>query len=321
MKEIPSTLHEPGAATSAKPSSAAETVSQEQVSKFWDYVLPFLPENYGPIPDTPGMLRLLGLPRKRTVTWRDSQIKRRLDADPRQVLALIFHLAGDLRKPVAAESRERACTNCVNGIGPFKGCQTLATKVSVDVDCCANCLWARKDEECSASAFSLLPKDELFPENAFPEAVGSQSKRRLSDAGADNDDDLAAAPRRSGRLQSSDDTYPVEPKRKIVKLSINPGRNRISSARDESLVTTRVSSGSGARQAAGTASSVVLHAGQIEANHFEMEDWEIAPGHVREAGVERANSKSSTPKQPPSYPVSPHELLGPLLPFLRAYIV
>lgn len=301
-KEISSRPHEPSAVVSSQPSSAAEKISQEQVSKFWDYLLPFLPDNFGPMPDGPELLRLLGLPRKRTVAWRDAQIKRRLDADHIQLLALVIHLVGDLRKPLAAGSRERTCTNCVNGLGPFKGCQTVsATLFPAALDCCANCLFERMEDVCSARAFSLPPKDELFPDDVTREAAGSQGKRRLSDAEAD-DDGFAAAPRRSGRLQSSDDTANVEPKRKMVKLSINSGQNKMGSRRGENFGTTSVSSGSGARQAVDASSSIVLHAGQIEANHFEMEDWEIAPGHIREAGVEWANSKSSIQYKPSPIP-------------------
>lgn len=293
--KFPSTL---GAAISPQESgvsatiTAAETAaaSRGRVGKFWDYLLPFLPEGSSQIPPTPKIHTLLELPRKRLVGWRDDRIKRRLDNHEDQLLGIIVHIVGSTRKGVSPDSGDVMCTNCMSGLGPFpfKGCQTLPGVLSdLADDCCANCLFGDSRATCSIKHPSLLK--EVMTVVGEDEVAGTQKKRQLSDPEAVKDN-LGATTRRSGRLHFSEENAEgTEPRRKMVRLSLSSGQNKIGSG---GLGNATANKGTSSGVAASSSSSI-LRAGQVEPNHFEMEDWEIAPGHIEGTGPEQANSESN----------------------------
>lgn len=296
-KKTLSIPHKPSAiyTTSHEKQTTVKT-NEANTSSFWSYLLPYLPESYASISPDSEILGLLDLPRKRTTLWRENQIKRRLDNDELQVIGLIVHLAGTLREDSATDSRQRSCTNCVDGLGPFQGCYSLPNDVSRLVyNCCANCLFEHakdtcvtKDSERTTVAGPTNDDSAVSPRDLTQESATHQRKRRHSDPEAD-DRGSAIAPRRSGRLQISDDTAAtVEPRRKMAKTSVGSGQNGTGSGGSIGHV---VNSKDTHPSLSAASSSIVLHAGQVESTHFEMEDWEIAPGHIREAGVGQPNSK------------------------------
>lgn len=277
------------------------SVIPNRANSLWDIMLPLLPASHASMSSDPNIQQLLRIPRKRTIDWREERIKRRLDDDKLQVIGLIVHLVGDLRQTWA-------CTNCLNGQGPFKGCYNLPSQVSyLALHCCANCIF-EGNPTCSAidsfrNGRSDLYKDELSDPSprTTRDAAGGQKKRHHSDAEADSEGS-AAVPRRSGRLQVSDDAADREPMRKIVRLSLNSKKETTGSGGIGEAAKRRSSSVGHGRQpltaAAPSVPSAVVHTGRVEPNHFELEDWEIAPGQIEQTGIVKANSECS-PKHKP----------------------
>lgn len=266
-------------------------------NKNWDAILPCLPATYTSMPSTDSeMMQILSLLRKRPFMWRENWVKRRLDHDRAQVLALIMHLVGDNRKTLT-DGPERPCTNCMNSLGPFRGCFTLPSRVShVAQHCCANCVFEHRENACSLKVAS--PLDEVFPgrglgktATAQEDMMAVQKKRQHSSPEVEHDG--GSALRRSGRLHSLDESTTAEPRRKIVKLSLNPGLNKISVGHEESSTGASSSKAVGdsvTRHSPSAGTSALVRTGQSGPHDLELENWEIAPGHIDQAGVDKPNS-------------------------------
>lgn len=258
--------------------------------KLWDYMLGFLPDSPGSMVFDPQTIRLFSLPRRRNIQWRVSWDRHRLRDDKNEILGLLLYLVG--------EEYEKECTNCRRHQGPFPGCLCLPKEADYElhqsVKSCANCHVAHAKQACSLkSGWEGRAGDKSRPSApvvppAADWAANANKRRRLSNSDAEQEEALASR-RRSGRFGDEVDNDKTEPRRKIVTLSLHPkeGRSMPGSGGVNLRRTTTVGGTSNT-----AASSALINAGQVQPDDLlEMEDWEIAPGRIRETGAARIDSK------------------------------
>lgn len=274
--------------------------------RLWGYMLGFLPKSPSSLVSDPQTARLFSLPRRRSIHWRATWDRRRLDDDRYQILGLLLYLIG--------EEYERGCTNCRRHQGPFHGCFLLPREADYDlhqfVKSCANCHFTHNKQACSAkSGLGGRVSDQsrldvpAAPPAAPPaaeRAVNANKKRRLSNSDAENDEALAFR-QRFDRFFEGDSRDTDESRRKIVPLSLHPKDDRSTLSSDGAMLR-RTTTAGGPSSAA--ASSVLINAGQVQPDDvLEMEDWEIAPGRICETGAARIESKPAHPAFPsPRWP-------------------
>lgn len=235
-------------------------------------------------------------------------MKRRLDNDRYQIFAILVHVLGVERNA----SGERWCSLCINGEGPFEGCWTLPRAAAWELHqyamCCANCLFVHKKSNCSVKASwearcDKRPGEKTFTGTPPPvtewaasaaTANGNSQARKRQLSPPDANEESLSQRRRQERNTGSDDEEQTGAGRRIVTLPLPLSRR-----------TTRATNARTRRQTSpepspepnifsnSTSSSAVVMAGQQPSDELlEMEDWEIAPGRIREDGAAQPSSKS-----------------------------
>lgn len=264
--------------------------------KLWDYILPYLPKPLNSISNSAQVIRLFSITRKRDVEWRTGWRKRSLDDDKSQIAGLLVHLVGEKHF-----NGDKSCTNCIRGQGPFNGCYVLSKDADHEahefVRGCANCLFMHSKEACSIKSswkvrVGVMPDLDASaapPVAEWAAAAGYNKKRpRPTDSDIENEEPSGAR-RRSDRLVQVEDEAQPEPKRKIVTLSLN-SKNGRSTPLSGGNMRTAMSRGSPV-SAGPSSSSALIRTGNAQPDDLlEMEDWEIAPGRIREVGVESPNN-------------------------------
>lgn len=244
---------------------------------------PFLPRSLTSISVDDPAIRLFDLPRRREVQWRTKMRHIKVNDDRRQILGLVIYLTGMEHK-----NGEKSCTHCVKRNGPFPSCMTI-TNVAPDdiksmVPACANCVFTHNAPSCS------IKFGWKGYANERPETEANTKKRVLGTN--DENEEPPTTRRRSDRRDLPDEEDKTEHRRKIVTMSLkhygqNPGLHEAT----QFPLQTRAASNGGAMK--DEPSKALIHAGQFQPDEMlEMEDWEIAPGRIRGAGVDVNNSKS-----------------------------
>lgn len=303
-----SDLTRPAPATQSHGVETQTVGTYSGAKRIWNYILPFLPLSLDPDIFDTEVVRLFALPLLQSVQWRKTWMKRRLENDRFQIFAILVHVLGVDRK---IGSPEKPCSLCTRGEGPFEGCWTLPRGAAWESHkyalCCANCLFNHKRHECSVKyswerRCGTKPGEKTFP--GSPPPVGEwaasaasannsgQSKKRPLSASDINEESLAQR-RRHERSQVAENeeqagkelsTLPLPLSKRTTRPSDSPKR-RNSSPEPQTAHSKSFSS---------TSSSALVMAGRQTSNELlEMEDWEVAPGRIREEGVEQLNSKSS----------------------------
>jgi hypothetical protein len=277
----------------------------------WNHILPFLPLSLDPGIFDPEVIRLFALPLLQRVQWKKTWMKRRLDNDRRQLFAILVHVLGVDRNG----SGEKPCSLCIRGEGPFEGCWTLPKAAAWESHqyamCCANCLFIHKKASCSVkysweSRCDRRPGEKTFPGSpprvaewaasaASANGSGQGKKRQLSASDA-NEESLAQR-RRYERNTGSDDEEQAGAGKRIVTLPLPlSGRTTRASHLRARRDTSPEPQTEHSKSLTSTSSSAVVMAGQQTSDELlEMEDWEIAPGRIREDGADQPNSKSLHP--------------------------
>lgn len=287
--------------------SGVETVSLTgNAKKLWDDMLPFLPKPLRSITSDMQTIRLFSLPRRRGIHWRKTWNVHRLEDDKKQIIGLLIYLTGD-----EFANGEKSCTNCRRGLGPFPACCVLPKDAAYEfhalVKGCANCHFMHSNEACSIKsswqsragqrsreqATSVPPVAEWTDAASRYTGGNTNKRRRLSDSDRENQEPWAAR-RRSDRLLNGDDENKSEPKKmKIVTLSVNAKEGRSTPGSGGGVLRRTVSTGELSKPT--PSSSALVSAGRVQSDDLlEMEDWEIAPGRIRESGTEQMNSKYLT---------------------------
>lgn len=274
--------------------------THSQAKRIWNYILPFLPPSMDPNILDAELVRLFALPLLQSVQWRRTWMRRRLDNDYSQVFGMLVHVLGVGRN---GGSGKKPCSLCARGEGPFEGCWILPRNAAWESHkyamCCANCLFNHKRHECSVKSAwegrcDSKPGEKVFlgaPPPVFEWAVsaakagaGSQNKKRRLSSSDDQEESLAHR-QRTGRNQGVADEVDLPPLlSKKPPPATDRSRRRTPSPAQSIQHSTSFSS---------MPSSAIVMAGQPTSDELlEMEDWEIAPGRIREDGVDQLNSKS-----------------------------
>lgn len=294
----PTTIPRRAAAPSSQPTSTTDLSLTSNSQKLWRYVLRFLLTSPRWVTTDVQVMKLLELPRRRDVHWRETWNECRLGDDRWHILGMLIHLVG--------EKLNKNCTTCRRGAGPFSGCYVVPKEASYQdhqyLRSCANCHFLHQKGACSIKgSWESRTGDNIrtsgpTESSATEWATNAHKKRRLSSLDHEAEEDLASR-RRSERLVDREDEGGPEPRRKIVTLSLHPKESRASPGSRGAMPGRTATSD---KPQSLTASSALINAGQVQSDDLlEMEEWEIAPGRIRETGVERIESKSTCFQPPP----------------------
>lgn len=280
-----------------------------EAKRIWNHIFPFLPLSLDPTIFDTEVVRLLTLPLLQNVQWRQTWMTRRLDNDCSQIYAILMHVLGVERN---AESGEKPCSACKRSSGPFEGCWVLPRSAAWESHrhtmCCANCLFIHRRNACSLKhswerRCDTLPGEKNFPgtpppvvewaKSAANAGTSGQSKKRRLSSSDVNGEPLAHR-RRFEQTLGAEDEESAAIARKLVTLTLPLSKKPTPPAK----CSTR--SGTSPQQPVehsssfpSTSSSALVMAGQATGDELlEMEDWEIAPGRIREDGADKLNSKS-----------------------------
>lgn len=278
--------------------------------RIWNYILPFLPLSLDPDIFDTEVVRLFALPLLQSVQWRKTWMKRRLDNDRSQLFGILVHVLGVDRK---AGSSERPCSLCTRGEGPFEGCWTLPRSAAWEshksATCCANCLFNHKKSECSVKygwerRCDTKPGEKTFPGSPPPVGEwaasaagannsGQNKKRQLS--ASDINEESRAQRRRYGQLEGTDNEEQAGVGKELVTSPLPlPKRKTRASNSPTKRNTSPEPQTARSRTLPSMSSSALVMAGQQTSDELlEMEDWEVAPGRIRDEGVDQLDSKST----------------------------
>lgn len=282
----------------------------QDAKKLWDYMQQYLPRSLSTVRD-PAVLNLFRLPRVRALKWRKTWYHDPLfDNDWRQIAGFIIHLVG------VEKDSLKCCTFCRRGEGPFEGCQVLPPQAPYDshklLPSCANCIFIHRRDHCSIKSSwegrcgsrsePPISTDPPIAQWAAATAtsssdgmkavgdISSSNKRSHSVVSDDEQEEQRASRRRSERIQvrPSVAEAKAEPARKLVTFPIF--------SKDKQASVTGASRGS---------DTPLIAPGQTTPDGLlEMEEWEIAPGRIRETGIEKPNSERKLSYLIP-YPIPP----------------
>lgn len=280
--------------------------------RIWNYILPFLPPSLDPDIFDIEIVRLFALPLLQSVHWRKTWMKRRLDNDRSQIFGILVHVLGVERK---TGSNENPCSVCTRGEGPFEGCWTLPRDAAWESHkhamCCANCLFNHKRSGCSVKLSwerrcDTKPGEKMFPGSPPPvgewaasatsaNSSGQSKKRRLS--ASNTNEGVLAQRRRYERNQDAENEEQARVGKELVTLPL-PSSKRTTRASD-SPTRGNTSSEPQTKHSESfpsmSPSALVMAGQQTSDEMLEMEDWEVAPGRIREEGADQVNSKSRRP--------------------------
>ena len=228
----------------------------------WKYMTQY--SSLTDVPENIYVEKLLGLPWLRVLSlkpsWPQFQAK---SVD--ELAALAIQLTGESLSP---------CQRCQDGLGPFKGCYVIAQEADLysrlAYTSCANC--THEDALCSI-------RDAVLTRDPVP-------------------DHLAQAYARSGRFAGKTATIPKAPgrrKRRRILHDDTPSPTReppkqANQANDVHNLSSAVGNVNGVHGLSSSAANV----GQpVSADILEMEDWEMAPGIIRQSHGLPSQSKAS----------------------------
>ena len=305
-----SDLARPVQATESHGVEAPTVGSYSGAKRIWNYILPFLPLSLDPDIFDTEVVRLFSLPLLQSVQWRKTWMKRRLENDRFQIFAILVHVLGVDRK---TGSSEKPCSLCTRGEGPFEGCWTLPRGAAWESHkyamCCANCLFKHRRHECSVKyswerRCDTKPGEKTFPGSPPPVSEWAASAASANNSGqgkkrplsaSDINEESVAQRRRCERTQGAEveeqagageglSALPMPLSKRTTRASDSPQRRNTS---PQPHIAHSKSSPS-------MSSSALVMAGRQTSNEpLEMEDWEVAPGRIREEGVGHPNSKST----------------------------
>lgn len=273
------------------PSTLSHFKTNTDAKMLWDYIQPYLPQPLTSL-NNPNIYKLFEHPRARCIKWRKTWLKRTLDDDWKQIAALLVHLVG-----IEHEDTVMGCTFCRRSEGPFKGCQVLPHDASYEasklIKSCANCFFVHRRDHCSTkSGWERRCKSRVAATSAAASSLTTTTTTNNKRPYVEESDDEREEPRLSRRLSERmrarvpEVKVGDEPVRKLVmfpllskeKQSVATGPSRKDTAMAES------------------SSTALMSLGQIDPEGLlEMEEWEIAPGRIRETGVVQPDSKLHAP--------------------------
>jgi hypothetical protein len=237
-------------------------VRNRDLRELWAYIQQHL-VSVRNMPENPAIRHLLSLPRQRDVKYNTQ--RRRTDfveTGSRDIAAMIIQVTGDEVSDV--------CKRCRQGKGPFEGCVVVPHAAHEDTKerypCCGNCLYGGKKLHCTLRQWI-------------------QQRDSWSNWAAGEDEPFPGA----GNLsRQTENLYGAPPTRRdVVKTQRSTARPSFPAAAPS-------------RQ---PVPSALISQGTFQSPNdlLEMEDWEVAPGRIRETAATEPESKSlTTPLCPPN---------------------
>ncbi|KAJ4289478.1 hypothetical protein N0V88_006960 [Collariella sp. IMI 366227] len=244
-----------------------------ETEDLWAYIKPHL-VTAKTVPANTAVRHLLSLPRRRELEF-NPRGRGFSDSGGRDVAALLIQLTGD-------EARQ-SCKRCTKGKGPFKGCIVMPVSARSDVKnrypCCGNCLYNGKSLYCTLME-SVRQRNVGW--GALLGGLAAQTDEMDVDVEPTVTNPTLPAHARSLRVTSRQDL----------------------SSRSLSSTTSR------SRALAPATSSALIYQGTFQApdSLLEMEDWEVAPGRIKETTTTTTNPETiafSKPYLTPTTTTSP----------------
>lgn len=254
-------------------STRKRTLGGSTAADLWAYIQPHLITTTS-MPKAPVIRHLLAVPRQRDLQY-NLRGTRFYEMGFRDIAAMLIQITGDVPPD--------SCTRCRKGKGPFQGCVVMPQSAHLEAKerypCCANCVYGGKKLHCSLMRW-VQEKTGLVEEASD----GDQSSHAM---------EAFPAPETSSRVgkpQPASRHYRDLPLRRSRRQEPNPrltGSPAISSCRP------------------GPSALISQGTFQGQGHLLEMEDWEIAPGRIRETVAAETDSKHHpSPKHPaPSIPL------------------
>ncbi|KAH6856052.1 hypothetical protein B0I37DRAFT_395880 [Chaetomium sp. MPI-CAGE-AT-0009] len=221
-----------------------------ETEELWTYIRQHL-RTTTEIPPSSAVRNLLTLPRQRDVKFNTHRRGRDfVEVSSRDIASLIIQVTGD--------EVEDKCKRCHQGKGPFEGCVVPSQETHDDTKarypCCGNCLYGGNKLLCTLLKGAQTRKSRSngpSVRDRSPVAGASPARRSPSEQAPILDNDApvtrgAAARKQNPVAQSSSRTDAPRPQRSTPAALISQGKL------------------------------------QNPDNLLEMEDWEVAPGRIRE---------------------------------------
>jgi hypothetical protein len=243
-------------------------------AELWAYIQPHLITTTS-MPKASVIRQLLALPRQRELQY-NPRGTRFYETSYRDIAAMLIQVTGD----VPPES----CKRCRKGKGPFQGCVVMSQSAHLEAKerypCCGNCAYGGKKSHCSLIRWV-------------------QEKTQWVEEGLDGDPSPPATETVPAAEASSkvEETQPVSRYYRDLPL-VRQRRQQPTPQLRGSPVLASPQPGPSALISQGT-----FH-GQDDL--LEMEDWEVAPGRIRETVTAEADSKchaSPVPHLPIPIPI------------------
>lgn len=303
--------------------SLLATQQSDNSQRLWDYVQPYLIRHKRTVPTTDFVKELLEMPRVREVELNLRSTSRPIfiDNQPAAVAAILIQLTG--------EFPEKTCTCCTSApAGPFATCIVIDRNANEQARArylgCANCIYRGSDSRCN---LRWQLQHRIQP--SIPEAARDQTSRDVIDLSL-TDDTPTSTPTTTTfwSVRPAPSTAPVGPSTGQApsrtasvpsRASPAPSSAAASPAWNVPGQSTATTGASSKRKAAGEcdgdddearsaapgaraasrAASVSVTGNPAPSEAIEMEDWEVAPGHVHETVGQDAESTSLTSCPPP----------------------
>ncbi|KAH6632341.1 hypothetical protein F5144DRAFT_573747 [Chaetomium tenue] len=250
--QLPNYLAARAAPVTRAPRNRIPRARLGDTANLWAYIQQHLASTVE-IPPSSAVRNLLTLPKQRDVKLNTHRRSRGfIETSSRDVSALIIQVTGDM----ASEQ----CKRCRQGKGPFEGCVVASQATHEDTKarypCCGNCLYGGNKLMCT-----LLGKNRGRKTRSNKALIGDQSP-------------AVAEPGMLGRSTQQTPT-----------LDNGGPFTRGDAAREKETTVLRSSSHHDAPRPKRPTPSALISQGNLQSQNdlLEMEDWEVAPGRIREA--------------------------------------
>ncbi|KAK0636686.1 hypothetical protein B0T17DRAFT_519673 [Bombardia bombarda] len=234
----------------------------------WVYIQPRLTRTKFPT-ESGFVTQLLEMPRLRDLQLNPYQGSHEgfYEKTSRDVAAMIIQVTG--------EKITKGCGRCCEGKGPFQGCVVIARKSHAEARSryisCANCLYHGKQVLCTLKSWVPKRKQPPFPKYGI---VGGRSMVGEPWPGEAEPGLLPA--QESSEAGEVEDTPMADSMAHLDTRSLRPARRPQPQPEAQPQQQRQ-------RALPAPASSLISVGNFNTADALEMEDWEVAPGRIREA--------------------------------------
>jgi hypothetical protein len=256
---------------------------QEAAMSMWKLVHPHLTRTpFSPIPVRGYVPELLVLPLLRPIEFNPLATNKYFESRAQDIGALIMQITG--------QKAHKPCDRCQQGKGPFNGCVVISPDAPLWarrlVTGCANCFYKCNQTYCDLNAWSR----KTYPELTDSSIISAPSLRPgLHTTASSNSIEKSdnTPERRSGRVFTKVSSPAAKFSTRVAQRVVEPDlgarhlRNRDEASQSRST-----------RRGVDTSESRSSVANHDKTLGLSMEDWEIAPGRIRNESSDDVESKT-----------------------------